>query len=421
MLVSPMADILEQIYSGVNAEHLLYESRNLSDWRVVPARVRNVYIARICRALCLSGYNLNVKGIREEILKTLVSLYREERSFSSHYSRYVQAADWDSLSTAVRRSIAANEMDEMVQILHQSRVSGRIHPIVGVRQIIYNKIEDLPVILGDDVVRSQHTLNASQSKLNPSAAIFVPKFNARGQQDVAAAEESESADDEQVEDVAVQILPSAPLPASEEFKISEPTEEEHQAASLIQSTYRTYSSLKAKRQSKSQHAEIRDNFWQQCMDRLDCVPKGEYRTMLLGPLPHVWAVLEFMNARTLDRKHETKKQMNRDLKDLLKREEWDRLDKELTAISGAFKKIKTLQTSLNVQSNVHSSQDLHRLRQLISDVRRCIEEDLPFQLPSEMKHEFDISHKYIVEEHAKKAVGRKPIRPKLNTSDILEM
>ncbi|KAF5345188.1 hypothetical protein D9758_009703 [Tetrapyrgos nigripes] len=414
LLIDPMEEVLDDIYNGLeSAKYLLYESRNLADWRVAPSRVRNVYIARICRALCLLGYNIGSAPLRDKILACITSLRIEGHVHPLMYSRYVQADSWDALSVVVRRSMTGNEMDEMVQLLHRSRIPTQVQPIAGVRQIVYDRVSDIPGILVDSASRMQHTLVPGRSRLNPSAASFVPLIAS-----LAGAEESkeDETDNEQVEDVEAQELPTAALPVGEEPEILEPTELEHRIASFIQTKYR--SRMSARKAAKGRYAQIRDSFWHQCLEQLaDILPSGVYRKMLLGPLPHIWAVLEYMNVQTLELKHSTRKRMG--LKVVLNPEEWDRLDKQLTRISTAFKKLKNFQTSIAVQSDVHRKQDHLQLKQLIRDLDKFIQEDLPFELPADMQKEYAIGYKYIVKEPAAKTIQR-PVKPELNTSDCYE-
>ncbi|THU96851.1 hypothetical protein K435DRAFT_754482 [Dendrothele bispora CBS 962.96] len=406
MLVQPMGDMLEQIYTGGDStNHWLYVNRTL----------RNHYISRICRAICLLGYNLNVVGLRETILVTMKSLRRDNRILASSYRKYVHADSWDSIAIAVRQSTTANVMDEMVQVFHRSRLSGRVSPLTGVRQIIYDTLDHLPAILGDIVALSKHTLNPPRSRLNPAAAVFVPRAGPSlgSEKPESAVEETDENDDEQAEDVEEQVLPTTAFPeVVEEIKISEPTEEEHSAALSIQVAYKTYRNLK--KRPTSQLVEIRDRFWRQCMMEVHVsVPPGLYRKMLLGPLPHVWAVLEVTHARILDVKHNTRKRMG--LKQILNGEEWERLDKQLTRIGSASKEIKKFQESLKPKSQVHLKQDCSNLRGLVSNLGKFLEEGLPFELPLAVKAEYECGYKGIVME---KAVHKKPVKPELNTEDL---
>jgi hypothetical protein len=217
-------------------------------------------------------------------------------------------------------------MDEMVQLLHRNRIPAQIKPITGVRQIFYDNLIDIPRILRDSVARAQHTLIPGRSKLNPSAAPFVPKSASKPVPEEERKGEAE--EEEQVEDVEEQELPAAALPISEEPEIPEPTELEHRMASFIQVRYR--SRMSARNEKKSRYVEIRNNFWLQCLKQADIVGRSYYTKMMFGPLPHIWAVLEFMNVQTLEMKSATKKRMG--LKLVLKPEELERLDNQLTRI-----------------------------------------------------------------------------------------
>jgi hypothetical protein len=88
--------------------------------------------------------------------------------------------------------------------------------------------------------------------------------------------------------------------------------------------------------------------------------------------------------------------------------------------STAVKEIKKFQLSLNVQSDVHRKQDrLQRLKQLICDLDKFIQEGLPFKLPSDLQEAYDTGFKGIVKEAVAKTI-RKPQKPELNTEDLVE-
>jgi hypothetical protein len=222
-------------------------------------------------------------------------------------------------------------MDEMVQLLHRSRIPAQVKPISGVRQIFYDNLIDIPRILRDSATRAQHTLIPRRSKLNPSAAPFVPKSASKP-----------VPEEEQVEDVKEQELPTAALPVSEEPEIPEPTELEHRMASFIQVRYRRR--MSARKESKSQYAQIRDKFWHQYLQQTDLT--GMHKKMVLGPLCHICAVLELMLVRTMDLKRETKKSMGFDVP--LTPDELESLDKKLTQIRYCFASLYVTYTCITL-------------------------------------------------------------------------
>jgi hypothetical protein len=208
-------------------------------------------------------------------------------------------------------------MDEMVQLLHSSRIPAQVKSIAGVRQIFYDNLIDIPRILRDSAARAQHSLVSGRSRLDssaaPSASEPVPDEEYK----------EDGVEDEHVEE---QKLPAGALPVREELQIPEPTELEHRMASFIQVRYR--SRMSARKEPKSQYAQIRDKFWYQYLQQRDLT--GMHKKIVLGPLCHICAVLELMLVRTLDLKLETKKSMRLEL--TLTPDELESLDKKMTRI-----------------------------------------------------------------------------------------
>ncbi|KAJ7836348.1 hypothetical protein B0H14DRAFT_2794293 [Mycena olivaceomarginata] len=124
LLAQCLEQLLQRLYFGDGAEHLLFENRNLV---TLGWRIRDTFFARICRCVCLLAYHSSTSSnFRFKVL--------------NHYnvSAYVKATSWASLVQAVRCSTADSPLDEMVVLLHVERPSKPIR----------NSREDIPLLLG---------------------------------------------------------------------------------------------------------------------------------------------------------------------------------------------------------------------------------------------------------------------------------
>ncbi|KAI0061021.1 P-loop containing nucleoside triphosphate hydrolase protein [Artomyces pyxidatus] len=72
-IANPVADLLQQLYSGKDAEHLSYQNRPIEQ---ATLQVKNMFIARICRALCLVGYNMGSRMLQDDIYHAVTALRR---------------------------------------------------------------------------------------------------------------------------------------------------------------------------------------------------------------------------------------------------------------------------------------------------------------------------------------------------------
>ncbi|KAK7464398.1 hypothetical protein VKT23_006562 [Stygiomarasmius scandens] len=362
---------------------------------------------------------MNIPGLRQGILQVMNSLNKPDRTFSSQLRGYIYAQDWGNLASQVRRS-KQSLMDEMVVIMHSSRVDFA-RPSFRPRRIVYDNLQDIPAILAGGRL-PQHP-STRFPVLNPLAPAFIPSAAASHSVHVEhldqqpnneteaiadeAPEDDKNAEDHEERELANVVLGTT----TEEPQIIEQTEDELRAIVRIQVAYRKH--LARQRKSTNQHILTRDRFWQQCVRREPALPFGSYRLKMWGPLPHVWALLEFLYSRSQEEKSKTKNQMG--LKMVLGPDELAKLDEALTRINSALKRVTSLQKSLTATSDLHKRRDGVKLAQLVVDLGTLIRQDLPFELPDDMHEEYRIGYKGIVQ---LRAPPRKPVKPELNTDDL---
>ncbi|KAJ4470931.1 hypothetical protein J3R30DRAFT_3531939 [Lentinula aciculospora] len=442
-LITPIGDLLAQIYTGHFAEHLLYENQNLASKRV-PIKVRTIFISRVCGAISLLGYNIGDGELRSRILNEITSLRtvrQPETQFSFRYKNYVEAGCWDHIANAVRHSTEGSAMDEMVNVVHRDRYDNRRHSPSGVRIVVYDKIETLPQLLigaippvapsnHDNAPRNVQILRAfgmpsSTQVVGPATDVeATPMEDAVTSGDdhtdnVPKVMNAESG--EQVEDVAQQVIPHSNDNAFDgplvETVVHEATEDEHRNATIIQKAYKQYSSHKAKQ--RTQLTVSRDKRFNEYL-KINDIQDGRYRKMMLGPLPHILVFLDYLHIGTYELKNSTKQR----LRLRLQSEEIDSLDKQLTKTNIALKKITKWGKTLEPQSDFHSRRDCLQLRALVRQMEEFIQNDLlelPVKMSPEAKAEFDLGYKGIAKESAPpKAVLTKTPKPELNAEDVDE-
>ncbi|KAJ3997585.1 hypothetical protein F5050DRAFT_1750599 [Lentinula boryana] len=446
LLISPIGDLLAQIYNGHSAGHLLYQNGDLAG-NNVPIRARTVFISRVCRAICLLGYNIGNDSLRSNILTEMTSLRKLQRpdiQFPLLYRKYVEAHLWKDLASAVRRSTNGSAMDEMVNVVHKGRHDHTRYSPPGVRVVVYDKVEDIPsLLIGTippvasaitDVPRDIQILEASKAPVETLASPLPFKQLAWKTMHVedkpveavaftadpdASAANLEEELEEQIEDVAQQAIPfSINGPLVDETEIPEPTEHEHRNATIIQQAYRRYAHRKAKQ--RTQLAVSRNKWFNEYL-KLDDIQNGRYRKMMLGPLPHIMVFLDLLHIGTQDSKNSTKRRLRLPLIS----EEAGLLDKQLTQVNNALKKTTKWKKTLEPQSIFHARRDCLQLRALVREIEEFIRTDLsemPIKISLETKAEFEMGYKGIAQEPAPpKAVPSKVRKYELNTEDVNEL
>ncbi|KAG7450843.1 uncharacterized protein BT62DRAFT_1001658 [Guyanagaster necrorhizus] len=398
LLLTPMRDLLEQLYDGNGSEYLLYgPTRNLSN---VPAVIRDVYMTRICKAIGLLGYNIRSDILRNNIRKLLLSLRREGCLLPSFYSRYVDAASdsWAELAKAIRLSLQYDTMDEMIHLVHKSQVPARDCALIGVRQVVYDNLMEIQELL--DPNSSVYSQSESLIEVSTQLALDDQADEMECPLYAESVRDEEDSVDE-IDDTIVAI-PIQDMPRLE------PSTEETAAASLIQRVYRKV--LRHRRGiAKSGMAGLRAQIYASCtkeVPRLGDNP-GLYLRFFLGPLPHILACLEIVRIDSLNQKQKTKKRfLDCSLDEL------DALDGLLMQIkyalpllraitdtidifnSKASKAAVILQKQLSPSSAFHERCDGKELEQLVEEVKVLVS-SLSFKTSSNLSDDLHLAIKGI--------------------------
>ncbi|KAI9453660.1 hypothetical protein BJY52DRAFT_1288007 [Lactarius psammicola] len=411
-------DLLENIYTGNGADHLLYQNKPLN---LVSLRIRNFILARLCRVICLLGFNLRSTPLRDLILESITSLQRKgsNRTFSSLFSQYVYAQDWSRIALAVTSSVPQTQLDEMITLVDESmNAPHTFHR--GVHPIKFRNAGDIIRKLGP------------ASTLNPAASPFIPT-QARAQANDAhpsvevPTEQADEADDPIQEDPEEEDTESPPevvdvvaMIGSIGMDVTKISEEDlakqHDAAKTLQSYYRR---LQARRANQIANPGLglpktrKDRFeaFAQAADSIEWPEKSLYRPIFLGALPHLLVSLDYTWTIVMDEKAKVKRAArpngrHQEIEDLMKRQ---------TKLNAIIKRVQGLQAELKETSDVHKRRDLKELEVYVGHVVAILDE-----VPRAKEElDFDMTmactwRTYVNESRKPKVVEK----PELNTEDL---
>ncbi|KAK7064824.1 UvrD-like helicase ATP-binding domain-containing protein [Favolaschia claudopus] len=407
LLVQCLGKLLERLYTGTGAEHLLHENKNMSNlgWRY-----RDTFFARVCKCICLLGYHSSQPGSQFRILKNLTRLRQSDPNPKTlHLShRYVTATSWSGLVQALQWSTAGSALDELVVLVHADRP---LPPIRQVRQIVYKLPEEIPQLLG--------TSEALIEKVSAQEAAPEGAEEIRDDIDEVAVEEPNDPGFTQGVE-AEEVFPAAESVAMPPaLEAVEHTEEEKHAASIIQSAFKRAQRRAARRKAdmlKSNLAVSYASSFAACLSEAENIewPNRNYKFRYLGPLPHLLLCLDLI----LDVAQKQKKQVKRDLRDA-KHERLEALDKQLTELTDAVKKILQMQKNLSPTADLHKTGDLMALKSQVSSAILFIR-NLPFKAQDGVTLHLDRAYKGIVQPKVfVQASARK--KPALNVDDLSEL
>ncbi|KAF7367508.1 UvrD-like helicase ATP-binding domain-containing protein [Mycena sanguinolenta] len=405
LLEASLGVLLGRLYSSDEAEHLLFENKNLA---TLGWRIRETFFARICRCLCLLAYNASyAAGLRVKVLRTITTLRRADLNpwYLPLSDRYVKATSWSDLVQALRWSTAASPLDEMVVLLHAERP--RHHPIRNVRQIIYKSHEDIPQLLGTS--RSMmESVPAQDVDAQISEVLMLPEDD-----DIPLEDDSGFAEAAESEKVFSATEPVAMPPALEAIQT---TDEEIRAASVIQQAFK-----RAQRRAERRKAEMAkpnlsascSNLFVICLKEAEGIdwPNKTYKLQYLGPLPHLLLCLDVV----LTTAQKQKKQIKKDLREAT-HEKLEALDKQLTQLTDVLKQTIQVQKTLGPTAAMHRSANLASLRTHVSTAVQLMR-NLPFKTPEGLTQHLERAYKGIVQPKVFVQASTRR-KPELNVDDV---
>ena len=198
----------------------------------------------------------------------------------------------------------------MIQLYHGTKViSGRL-PSRGVRRVTYKNVVDVPKLL--DGTLSFSNLRAVAPEFVPRPRVVERPEDAEDEPEV----EEPEVDHTEIVNATPSAAESTPAIADVQDEVKQPSEEQINAAELIQRLYRKCLRYR-KRNDRTSEASRRKCF-QECLTeslkidwpRPDYPKPNYYRLLLLGPVPHVHVCLNAVYAWTMDNKRRNKERFN---------------------------------------------------------------------------------------------------------------
>ncbi|KAI0696497.1 hypothetical protein C8T65DRAFT_583394 [Cerioporus squamosus] len=407
-----IAELLERVYSGF-----------AEAGTQVSYLVRDVYLVRILKNLCFWGYNVSTFTRKNEILNIITSLRRPGRRFSPMVEEYVSARFWDDLAKTVRHSVSGeSSADELVQ-LHFGSLPDRLPSLPGIRHVAYKQVEDIPRLLGSDMLGVLDTVSSSHSS-HPSANVpdtTAPRFptetaetsDVSSAHDIDRGAEEEENDARETTDLTGNLeeitreMDSGRADAGPKA----PSAEELKAASTLATAYRRRISTQMAGKRKpfeEMKRRIYAAFLQEA--RKAGWPQTYYRLLFLGPVPHLFAVVEAMKYNLYNAKNNAKKRLN-----LVQHLELETMRSSLTEITRRFKKANALHEVLRPTSALHGERDIQRLVGYTREADDLMKAAFSSATTSEWKGDMEIAMRGIVE--VRKVA--KPKKPELQVEDDL--
>jgi len=375
-----MGDLMNKIYDGCDSVgHIKFEAQSPS---AVDHAVRGVFIARICRAICLLGYNLGCDTLKDVIKSSIHSLQKEGRTYYEFYRGYVQAKSWESLAQTMLHSMNGCSMDPMV---HLSRKP--TPPPARVRRVIYANVEDIPRLLQFWFPFSRR---ASANDCIPKPSLS-PESTVNDQDSPADTNPSTIDHLQDPETEELQLEPEAPtfmLDDILEFSATY-SAEEIKAVTLIQNWYRR---VITRRRDGADTQEIEQ-------------PDRSYKLLYRGSLPHIRHCLKLASSFAQSQKKKLKKRLTE-----AEGMELSEVEDKMTEITALVKRTKELQSKLGPYAEVHRRGDVSQLKVHVIEVKELINE-LPPGCPENIWDNLNIGFQGIVQEAKVELIQSNPNVP----------
>ncbi|KAG2132369.1 hypothetical protein DEU56DRAFT_859536 [Suillus clintonianus] len=400
--------------------------------------LRNIFISRICRVLCLLAHNTRNRFLKDKVDKIMLSLHKNSPPSNWRTANYRKIVDDvvkymtplpgrpPTLDGYVRALLAFDNnigVNNLVHLVHKTmdqRTRG-----YTVRRLVFEKVTEIPHLLSSYAVIAQSTLRVE-------APTFVPRLeHSKDQPEVTQHDEKEmtepqpqefDGEDEKEEDVVANVdaetrdaserldeaVTSLAPDLDESLRSNGPSVAEEKAACDIQNTYRRYV---RRRSSRAVNAEI-DAIFMTCLKETQSSEwrPGHYSFLFLGPLPHLLLCLERGIALTRAAKAKTKGLLNKE-----SHEKLEQLGRQRSEIAKLLKEGSKLRKQLEPSSPAHRSRDIDALKRAVLEVKEFMQ-----RVPSnmqDMQSEFQVAYKGIVAEK-KVPVRKEKERPVLNVEDI---
>ncbi|KAK7678070.1 hypothetical protein QCA50_019011 [Cerrena zonata] len=422
--VGVIHELLADIFSKDHYDRLFFANRK---WYYSPSwDVIQIFLSRICRCLCLVGYNIEGDTLRNQILQTVGMLDSHARNPLHVCERYMNALSWDDLWRALRVGDKGipSRLDELVLVQDLSKELERTIP--GIKTISFTgDLEQLTIKLRGDtkcsVMEGRQAflpvspVNRTEVLEEPCKATPDPIQHGRKVErtilDSAETDLSCKDDEETANPLSLFVTP-----------------EKFAAAKTILRAYRNYVELKRKwaalvllaafrRRRVVQHIrlsainETRRRWKESCQAARPHYVQDSYRLHLVVHLPRALVCLDRLNAYAFDCKAEAKQRLKAD-NSLL-----EDVNKALNNSIGMLKQVAKLQADLDPGSDFHHLQDARQFQQKMEAIKKLV-----FMLPamnrSEWEFDFNMAMRAVKREGDTLVISKKRLKPCLNTEDL---
>ncbi|KDQ17167.1 hypothetical protein BOTBODRAFT_29982 [Botryobasidium botryosum FD-172 SS1] len=295
--------------------------------RVTPP-LKDALVVRVCRTLVLIG--CNYRNVQTNIYDAITTVPRNDWDPRARYTSFILAPDWYHMSLAMRCSMKACDMDELIQLHDSQRPEGP--PAQNTRRIVLRDFKDLyQRVAYPGGLSSASVLSTSVVPQASHMTRLVTLHDAIGTIPTTKVEPRFNLPTIPVQqfDDSMSIKHPAPMGAQTEWDDTaqggslhdQPIDEdfarqlnevEKSAAARIFDAFRAY---KRRREisEEFQKDPVRRHF-ADCMAvidaGLDAGPQSsrEYVYLFRGPLPHILSYIETVRDRSLARRDDMKRQ-----------------------------------------------------------------------------------------------------------------
>ncbi|KAI6094857.1 hypothetical protein EDD16DRAFT_1502638 [Pisolithus croceorrhizus] len=369
---------------------------------------RSIFIARICRMLCLASYNCPPYwvGLKAKVSNIIASLRSNDttRLVPSVYRKYTEAA----YEHYLRVIVTYDEKHAIPNLVHLVCKGTRLRTsnfatAWRIERFSYNRLEEIPARLASPLI-------AARSSLRVEAPAFEPRPGISSQPKPDHVDPSPSIEPAKAHEPTGDV--EDPLSDNDQDVPSvAATDKEKSAARLIQHIYRQHRQKQKRRLERSSLEAERSAIFVACLKHAQTsgFAQGFYRLLYLGPLPHLLLALKKgVNIATFV-KATTK------IPGLLLKEGHERLEelgRQRSEISSTLKQGHDLLKKLSPDSQFHKNRDIGALKDAVLRVKEVLH-----RIPGSARgapEELDIAYKAIVSEKQ----ARQKEKPSLNVEDL---
>ncbi|KAI6022561.1 hypothetical protein EDC04DRAFT_334245 [Pisolithus marmoratus] len=406
LLLDDVQYLLEKLRSDSTEENLW-----LMHTRVTPVH-RSIFIARICRALCLASYNCPPYwgGLKARVSKIIASLRSNDpaRLTPSIYWKYTEAAYGNHLQVIVAYD-EKYAISNLVHLVYKGTKLGTSSFAAGrrIEELSYNRLDEIPALLASPLI-------TARSSLRVEAPAFVPRHGIPLQPKLNQVDPPPSIEPARANKLAHDA--EGPLSDNDKAVLNiSATREEESAVCLIQRVYRQHRQKQKRQLERSTLEAERSAMFAVCLQHAQCpgFARGFYRLLYLGPLPHLLLALKKGLATARLFRTKTK------IPELLLREGHARLEelgRQGSEILSTLKQGHELWKKLSPDSPLHKNHDIDALKDAVLQVKNFLQR-IPGDATGaleELNAELSIAYKAIV---TKKRVLKKE-KPSLNIEDL---